>query len=416
MSRLAAASAKRLDFAAAEPRTEKLRIVVGHNMYQQSGGEDSCVASELAMLKARGHEVIEYILSNDAINKMSRLELATRTLWSRHAYQELRTIFRQTRPHVVHFHNTFPLMSPAAYYAARHEGVPIVQTLHNYRWFCCNAVFFVNGKVCQECLGRVVPWPGVVKGCYRGSRVASAAVAAMIGMHKAMGTWTNAVDTYIALSRASRAKLVEGGLDASRIVVKPNFVYPDPRKGPGGGGYCLYVGRLSAEKGLLTLLKAWRSPGISWPLKIVGAGPMAAAVAAAAADNPHVELLGQCTQEAVYDLLGRADLLIAPSECFETFGRVVAEAFAKGTPVLAANIGGLGEIVTSDDNGFVFEPGDADDLADKARLLLTDPVKLRWMRGRARAAFEQNYTAESNHASLMAIYERVLHSASSSLA
>ncbi|MBN8955413.1 MAG: glycosyltransferase family 4 protein [Rhizobiales bacterium] len=387
---------------------ERLRIVVAHNVYQQSGGEDACVKAELAMLRAHGHEVIPYTISNDTIERRSRLELAALTLWSAPAYRELRALFRETRPHVVHFHNTFPLISPAAYYAARREGVPVVQTLHNYRWFCCNAVFFIDGKVCQACLGRAVPWRGVLKRCYRGSHVASAGVAAMIGTHKALGTWRNAIDTYIALSQASRAKLIEGGLDARRIVVKPNFVYPDPGEGPGGGGYCLFVGRFSAEKGLLTLLRAWRNPALRRSLKIIGTGPMSAEVEAAAAGNPNIELLGQCPPDVVYDFLGRADLLIVPSECFETFGRVVAEAFAKGTPVLAADIGGLSEIIADGENGLLFAPGDADDLAEKAHRLLADPTRLQQMRRRARAAFGLNYTVEANHAQLISIYRNAL--------
>jgi glycosyltransferase involved in cell wall biosynthesis len=360
------------------------------------------------MLRAHGHEVIPYTISNDTIERRSRLELAALTLWSAPAYRELRVLFRETRPHVVHFHNTFPLISPAAYYAARREGIPVVQTLHNYRWFCCNAVFFIDGKVCQACLGRAVPWRGVVKRCYRGSHVASAGVAAMIGTHKALGTWRNAIDTYIALSQASRAKLIEGGLDARRIVVKPNFVYPDPGEGPGGGGYGLFVGRFSAEKGLLTLLRAWQNPALRQSLKIIGTGPMSAEVEAAAAGNPNIELLGQCPPDVVYDTLGRADLLIVPSECFETFGRVVAEAFAKGTPVLAADIGGLSEIIADGENGLLFTPGDADDLAEKAHRLLADPTRLQQMRRRARAAFERNYTVEANHAQLISIYRNAL--------
>jgi glycosyltransferase involved in cell wall biosynthesis len=231
----------------------------------------------------------------------------------------------------------------------------------------------------------------------------------MIGAHKALGTWRHAVDRYIALSQASRAKLIEGGLDRDRIVVKPNFVYPDPGEGPGGGGYCLYVGRLSAEKGLLTLLQSWTRSGLARPLKIVGTGPLASLVAREAAGNPHIELLGNRSLEAVYDLLGRAELLIVPSECFETFGRVIAEAFAKATPVLAARIGGLAEIVTHDENGLRFTPGDADELADKARLLLDNPARLQRMRKRARAAYEESFTVEANHTRLMSIYQPVLH-------
>lgn len=391
-------------------RFERLRIVVVHNFYQQTGGEDSCLAAEIAMLRAHGHDVVPYTVSNDAIDGMSRIALASRTIWSGRDYAQLRKLLRDVKPHVAHFHNTFPLISPAAYYAARKEGVPVVQTLHNHRLLCCNAVFFRDGKFCQDCLGRVIPWRGIVRCCYRGSRLTSAAVAAMIGTHKAIGTWQDAVDIYIALSQASRAKFVEGGLHADRIVVKPNFIYPDPGEGTGGGGYCLYVGRVSAEKGISTLLKSWKNPALP-PLKVVGTGPMARAVETAAAGTPNIEILGQCSQSTVYNILGSAELLIVPSECFETFGRVVAEAFAKGTPVVAANIGGVSEIVSNGESGVLFEPGDADALAEQVHSLFGNPVRLQLMRKRARAAFEQNYTVEKNYALLRSIYDRVLQRA-----
>lgn len=384
-----------------------MRILVAHNAYQQHGGEDSTVPAEIAMLKAYGHDVVQYTLSNDVIDTMPRLQLASRTLWSWPAYRELRALIRHSVPDLVHFHNTFPLISPAAYYAARREGVPVVQTLHNYRLFCCNAVLFRNGGTCQDCLGGALPWRGVVRACYRGSRVASAAVATMVGAHKAIGTWRNAVGLYIALSQSSRHKLIAGGLGADKIAVKPNFVYPDPGVGPGGGGYCLCVGRLSAEKGVLTLIDAWRRLDLPQTLKIVGDGPMGALAASAAVGRSNIELLGRRSQADVYDLIGRADLLIAPSECFETFGLVVAEAFAKGTPVLVARIGGLPELVTDGGNGLLFEPGNAADLAEKARRLLSEPDTLWRMRSAAREAYERNFTVEVNHAMLMAIYKRV---------
>lgn len=384
-----------------------MRTLVVHNSYQQHGGEDSCVLAEIAMLEHYGHQVSQYAASNDAIKTMSRIELAGRTVWSVPAYRDLRSIIRQSRPDVVHFHNTFPLISPAAYYAARMEGVPVVQTLHNYRLFCCNAVLFREGRICESCLGGQIPWRGVIRACYRDSRVASAAVAAMIGAHKVLGTWRNAVDLYIALSESSRNKLIQGGLRADKIVVKPNFVYPDPGVGPGGGGYAMFVGRLSAEKGLLTLIEAWRRMGLQIPLKIVGSGPMSALAASVAGACDTIEFLGQRSPAEVYDLMGRAELLIVPSECQETFGRVVAEGFARGTPALVARIGGLAEIVTDGHNGLVFEPGNALDLADKARGLLCEPDKLQAMRIAARDAFERHFTVETNHAALMAVYERL---------
>src|SRR5258705_1690344 len=184
-------------------------IVVAHNFYQQVGGEDACVAAEVAMLRAHGHNVTQYCLHNDAVDAMGHMQLAARTIWSRAAYRELRDLFQAHRPQIAHFHNTFPLMSPAAYYAARAENVGVVQTLHNFRLTCVNALLFRNGEVCETCLGKAIAWPGVVRKCYRNNRSASAVTAAMVAVHRALGTWPNAVDRYIALSESSRRKLVQ---------------------------------------------------------------------------------------------------------------------------------------------------------------------------------------------------------------
>src|SRR5437773_765730 len=229
-----------------------MKILVVHNYYKQAGGEDQCVAAEVEMLQAHGHEVTQYVLHNDAIDRMSRLEVATRTIWSRRAYREIRELIHSHRPEIAHFNNTFPLISPAAYYAARAEKVGVVQTLHNFRLLCPNALFFRAGRVCEDCLGKSIPWPGVVHKCYRGSRAASATTAAMLAVHRMLGTWREAVDTYIALTDFGRQKFIEGGLPPEKIAVKPNFVHPDPGPGAGTGGYAIFVGRLSEEKGLQT--------------------------------------------------------------------------------------------------------------------------------------------------------------------
>jgi glycosyltransferase involved in cell wall biosynthesis len=385
-----------------------MNILVAHNFYQQPGGENQCVAAEVATLRAHGHEVTQYCLHNDSIHGMNRIRLASRTIWNYSAYRELRKLLRTRRVQIAHFHNTFPLISPAAYYAARAENVCVVQTLHNYRLLCANSLLLRDGEVCEDCLGKLVPWPGIVHKCYRGSRAASTTVATMLATHRVLGTWWKAVDVYVALTETGRSKFIDGGLPADKITVKPNCVYPDPGAGKGKGGYAVFVGRLSAEKGLDTLLKAWRHLGGDVSLKILGDGPMATAVQDAAAKDSAIQWLGQVSLEAVYGLVGEAMFLVLPSRCYETFSMAIAEAFAKGTPVVVSKLGAMAAIVDDGRTGLHFRPGDPADLAAKVRQILADPLELARMRRAARLEFDQKFTADSSYKSLMEIYRRAL--------
>ncbi|MEL6903030.1 MAG: glycosyltransferase, partial [Cyanobacteria bacterium J06606_4] len=270
-----------------------MRILSIHNAYQIRGGEDVSTAAEQALLRRYGHTVDVYEENNDRIGKISSGQLALRTLWSREAYQTVRTKLQQHRYDIVHIQNFFPLISPSVYYAARAENIPVVQTLRNYRLICPNALFFRDGGVCEDCIGRAIPYPGIVHGCYRNSAVASAAVAAMVTGHRLLKTWHRSVDRYITLTRFAKNKMIEGGLPADKIVVKPNFVDPEPQVGTGTGGYALYVGRLSVEKGLDTLIAAWEQLEHPYPLKIVGDGPLSTLVTAASERQPTIEWLGR---------------------------------------------------------------------------------------------------------------------------
>ena len=295
----------------------------------------------------------------------------------------------------MHFHNTFPLISPSAYSAARAEGAAVVQTLHNFRLLCPGANLFRDGKACEDCIGKRMPWPGIVHKCYRENRAASAGVATLITVHHAMGTWRNAVDVYLAPTEFARGKFAAGGLPVEKLVVKPNFVDPDPGVGTGDGGYAIYVARLSHEKGLETLLAAWEKLGGSVPLKIIGDGPLENLVTAAQQRTANIEWLGRRPLAEVYDAIGHAALLVFPSRCYETFGRVAVEAYAKGTPVIASRHGAPGDIVREGATGALFEPGNADALADGVRRMLADPRALAAMRDGARREYEAKYTGRS---------------------
>lgn len=386
-----------------------MQILSVHNLYQIRGGEDESCESEERLLCERGHQVDAYKENNDRVQSLSKVQLAARTLWSRETYRKVQAQLQAGQPYdIVHVQNFFPLISPAVHYAAKSKGVPVIQTLRNYRLLCPNALFFRDGQVCEDCLGKAIPYPGVVHNCYREDKGASLTVAAMIAAHRGLRTWTTRVDRFIALTNFARDKFIEGGLPAEKIVVKPNFVNPDPGWGEGLGGYALYVGRLSVEKGLDTLLSAWSLLGQAMLLKIVGDGPLANYVRQVCADNPKIEWLGRQPMEGVHRLMGEASFLIFPSKWYETFGRVAVEAFAKGTPVVAANIGAIAELVQNERTGLLFEPNNPENLASQLDWLLTHPKQMTQMRKEARKEFETKYTADINYQQLIKIYRDVI--------
>jgi glycosyltransferase involved in cell wall biosynthesis len=389
-----------------------MRVLLAHNFYRSGapGGEDNAFRQERALLESRDVDVVAFERSNDDVDRSNPLEMLRTALtmsWSRQVYEELVGLLRQSRPDIAHFHNTFPLISPSAYAACRDEGVPVVQTLHNYRFVCAAATLYRDGFTCEKCLGRS-PWPGVLHRCYRGSSVGSTAVAWMIDRSRDRGIYLQLVDRYVALTRFAAGKFADGGLPAERIVVKPNFVEADRSPGQGGGGYVVYAGRLSVEKGVMTLLEAWRQLR-DVPLLVVGEGPLRGVMEReiAAHDLP-VQLLGLQPRERVMEIIAQADLEVVTSEWYEGFPLVIVEAYAMGTPVVCSRIGSLVEIVADGETGFMYEPGNAAALAATVRQALGDPVRLRDFRQRARRRYEALFTPERNFGLLMDIYQGVL--------
>ncbi|MCS7293784.1 MAG: glycosyltransferase family 4 protein [Chloroflexota bacterium] len=388
-----------------------MRILMLHNRYQIRGGEDESTDLEVALLQARGQMVQLLEADNRAIPGRAAWRTGLRAVWSSRSFRTVQHRLREEHFDVLHVQNFFPLLSPAVLYAGRVAHVPVVLTLHNYRLLCPNAIFYRDDHVCEDCLGKLVPWPSVLHRCYRGSRAATGAVATMLVVHRLLRTWERTVDVFIALTEFARRKFIEGGLPADRIVVKPNFVYPDPGPGAHEGGYVLFVGRLSPEKGIQTLLAAWERLGPRMPLKVAGEGPLAGQVAEAAERNPHVEWLGVQPLERVYSLMGDAVVILVPSLWYEGFPRVIVEAYAKGTPVVASDLGAMAELVEDGRTGLRFRPGDPDDLAAKVEWAWTHRRQLAEMGQEARREFELKYTAERNYELLMEIYRLAIERA-----
>ncbi|GJI94048.1 glycosyl transferase [Duganella caerulea] len=384
-----------------------LRVLVVHNRYQQRGGEDVVVAAETALLRANGVEVSSYQRDNGELTGLSpwaSAAAALATVWSARAARDIAALCAQQRPDLIHFHNTYPLISAAPYWTAARRAIPVVQTLHNFRLLCPQAMLLRQGRSCQECVGRV-PWRAVLHGCYHGSALRSGVAAAALSTHRLLGSYRRRVGAYIALSRFSRELFIAGGLPAARLHVKPNFVGDSgaPPAGPRDGG--LFVGRLSEEKGVAVLLAAMTRLGAGRSrLTLVGDGPMAPLVRAQAP----AQWLGALPPERVRLQMRRSLFLVAPSTCLETFGLAVIEAFACGLAVIGSAHGGVGELIEDGVTGLLVAPGDAGDLARKIGWALDHPQAMAAMGLAARARYLQHYTPQRNFQQLLAIYHTLL--------
>ncbi len=390
-----------------------MKILVAHNSYQSRGGEDSVCEAEIRLLRNAGHQVVEYLRHNDEIQEYSFIEKASlgwRTSWSGRTHRELRDILARESPDVAHFHNTFPLISPSAYYACREAGVPVVQTLHNYRLLCPGGNLFRDGNICEDCVSHSL-LRSVAHGCYRGSRLATASVAGMLGVHRLAQTWSKQVDLFLVCTEFARKKFVDAGFDGMRMRVKPNFVTSDSGPRTHGGDCALFLGRLSEEKGPQFLPVAWSRLNAAIHLEIVGDGPLRKSLEedCARLRLDKVHFTGWLEAQAATERMRRAKFLVVPSTCYEGFPMAVAEAYACGVPVIAAGHGGLAEIVRDGRTGLHFHPGDAADLAAKVEWACTHPEEMETMGWTARLEYDTKYNAAAALKHLEDAYASVLY-------
>ncbi len=391
-----------------------MKILLVHNFYGSAApsGENMVFEAEKSLLQKHGHDVAVFTRHSDEIRNKGywgAMQGASATPWNPFTAQKLERVVKKFQPDVVHAHNTFPLLSPSIFYAIGKKAARIL-TLHNYRLFCPAAIPLQNGKVCTECLDNRSARPALQHGCYRNSRLATLPLALSVGLHRMIGTWKNKVDAFITLSDFQRTLMVKAGLPAGKTHVKPNFYPGNPSIIPWDkrGRYAVFVGRLSAEKGVASLLKAWKAWGANAPeLLLVGSGEMRPELERMVADLP-VRFLGQVSSDDAQGHIARARLLILPSECFEGFPMVIREAFAFGTPVAVSNIGPLPSIVQHGKNGVIFEPADNRSLLNEVRKAWDTPNLLEKLGEGARSEFQSQYTEDVNYKSLMDIYEKAI--------
>lgn len=394
-----------------------MRVLLAHNYYGSAApsGENQVFEAEARLLRQHGHEVSEFVRHSDVIRAKGTwgaVQGALSTPWNPFTFKAIRRTVENLQPDLVHIHNTFPLLSPAIFHAIGERAVRVL-TLHNYRLFCSAAIPMRAGRVCTVCLDRHTVLPAMHHGCYRGSRLATLSLAANVALHRLLGTWTKQVDAFVALSSFQRDLMIGAGLPADRVHIKPNFYAGNPAVVPWGARLptVVFAGRLTAEKGVAALVRAWLMWGGSAPeLRIVGDGELRGELErlAATALGVPIRFLGQLAAAAAQEEIARARLIVLPSEWFEGFPMVVGEAFAFGTPLAVSNIGPLPSIVRQGENGVVFEPGNPQSLLRAVRTAWDSPGELLRLAAGARRSFETLYTEDANYRMLMAIYQQAM--------
>lgn len=385
-----------------------MKILVIHNQYLEKGGEDRVVDSEIKMLKDFGNQVVYYKCSNSDINSISffkKIKFLFRDLnWNRQSYEEIKKLVREEKPDLAHIHNIFILLSPSIYFALKEASVPIVQTLHNYRWICLKGTFFAK-RICEDCF-RGNRIKAVFRRCWRDSFVLSAFLARMLCKNDKSKMLQANVSAFIVLSEFSRDKFIEAGFPKEKLFVKPNFVdfeFNVVKK----QNYGLFLGRLVDYKGIDTLLKAYAKLD-SYNLKIIGEGPMLDEVKVRINKLRNIELLGALSHEEAMDYLKKSAFMVFSSECYENMPLVIIESLASGTPVIASNLGAMKELVEDNVTGLLFKPGDPEDLMEKIRFIMDNSELHGKMKAAARKSYEAKFTREINYGILMSIYNKAI--------
>lgn len=366
------------------------------------------------MLLRHGHDVEQVLFGNDHIAGLgSKITSALSSFYSLPSYQQTSKFIKRFKPDVLHVHNFVPTLSPSIFFAGRHAGVPVVHTLHNYRMICATAMLLRDGVVCEECPKARSFLPGVRHACYRNSKLGSMIMGANTSVHAALGTWQHRIDRYIALTEFAADKLGEFRIPRDKIRIKPNFV-PDLGKGEHRGEFALFVGRLSEEKGIHTLLDADHRALLPLPLWIAGDGPLLPLVQQATnRPGSRIRILGKRSPQEVNQLMKDAAVLVFPSIWYEGLPMVLIEALSSGLPVLLSRVGGLPQIFDGRSSALLFEPGNVDSFLDGFARFGNTPeavteMSMETRQMDARRLYLEKFTEKQNYRILMGIYSELV--------
>src|SRR5438105_3104408 len=389
-----------------------MKILFVHDFYQQFGGEDSAAISERKLLEDNGHELLCYTRHNEEIKSYSfwdKVRFLDRTVYSFQTEHAIQTAVEKFRPTVAFVHNVYPLISPSLYHTLHRLRVPIAQVVHDFRPYCANGWYYVDGQICERCkFGNYLH--AISHRCYKDSYLLSALYSGTLFMNRLAGM-TDKIDAFICLTGFYKQKMLEVGIPEDKIHIRPNFIDPAefvPEFSAGNGEYVLFLGRLSSEKGLWTIVRAFEALK-DVELRIAGTGPLEAELRNYVNEKNlcNIRFLGFQSGEGKWQTIKNAMFTVVASECYENFPMVILEYFRGGKPVVASNLGGLPYIVEDGKAGLLYRPGDVSDLVDKIRYLLARPAEIKRMGTYGRRLVETRYGPDESYGTLMNIFDRV---------
>jgi glycosyltransferase involved in cell wall biosynthesis len=384
-----------------------MKVLMLHNRYKLTGGEDVSTDSEYTLLKNHGVDIETLFINNDMIDHKNKVKLALNTVWSNKYYHEILKKIQKEKYDIVHVQNFFPLFSPSIFYAAKKAGARTIMSVRNYRLICPNGLMYVNNNICTDCIGKKIPYPAILKKCYRNSYEATAVTVAMLSSHNFLNTWSKEIDGLICISAFVKKQLILGNFDEKKLHVKYNFVSTEILPNFEPQNYYIYVGRISTEKGIDILLNSFKAN--KKKLIIIGDGPLKQSVIDVSKNHENIFFLGKLSLNETYKKIANAKALIFPSKWHEPFGRTIIESFAHGTPVIGSSLGGITELIKDGFNGFLFDPNKKTDLVTTINKF-EEVSNSQSLRKNAYLSFQNNFSPSSNYNSIMEIYNRVMAS------
>lgn len=390
-----------------------MKILLAHTFFQQFGGQDSVALSEHEALQRHGHEVIFYSRKNDEIKDFGvsqKIRFVKETVYSGRTERDLRSLVSANRPDIAYVHNIYPLISPSIYHVLYAMNIPVVQCIHDFRPLCSNGLFYTENQCCERCKGGNY-LHGFVRRCYRDSYFLSGLYAFTLGVNR-FAKVMDKISAFICLNEFYRAQFLEAGVPTEKLFVRPNSMDPPPEipgLAPETRDYAVYFGRLSPEKGLNTLVRAFEQAAPA-RLKIAGTGPMESGLKEYICKNKleNIEMVGFVSGPEKWSLLDNALFAVIPSEWYENFPVVALEFYAAGKPIVASRMGGLPSIISEGETGLLFTAGDANEIANKVRYMFSHPLDVDRMGRRARQLVETRYSREQSYQDLMKIFQKVL--------